>query len=172
MSKSNNEKNPMLDLINNNAEVVQPDNATTPVEDNKTQQEKEKSPELLKHPASDERTEDSGKKHLDARFNSIWNKAWKGQQQPEDLSFGERSCFLYAVLLSKMYYAKLLTMEEGMEHKEYLRNFFMYYHEQEEAMLKCGTALKLLSDSADPNVQKVVREVRQIFTDDRLPWCG
>lgn len=161
MSNLNGAGNPMLNLIGDTSGPVSSNQTKAPVDRNETP-----------HRVSEKHKENLGQNCLDARFNSIWNMAWRGQQQPEDLSFGEKSCFLYAVLLSKMYYAKLLTMEEGMEHKEYLRNFFMYYHEQEEAMLKCGTALKLLSNSTDPNVQKVVKEVHQIFIDDRLPWCG
>ena len=113
-----------------------------------------------------------GQKRLDSRFDKIWNSAWKGQSQPDDLTFGEKTCFIYAMLLAKMYYAKMLTTEEGIQYKEELRAFFMYNHEQEETLLKCGTAIKMLQGNKDPDVQKVVRAVNQMFTDDRLPWCS
>lgn len=176
MTKKTIEKNPMLGLVNGKGDDSQDpkDVPTKETQREKASKSSDSTPKDKQAQTSQtvksQKAKPNGKRYLSMRFNSIWNSAWKGDPEPEDLSFGEKNCYFYVVLLSKMYYAKMLTKEEGKQHKAKLWNYFMYNFEQEETLLKCGTAIKLLANSTDPNVQKVVQEVNGMFTDASLPW--
>ena len=99
-------------------------------------------------------------------FEEMNQRAYDRKAEPDGLTPAERMIWLALRLLYELHFAGGLAREEGVAMKQRLREDCEQYRRQEREWLQVHTALKLLRQSGNPEVQEVVRKVDAMFEEE------
>ncbi len=100
-------------------------------------------------------------------FEEMNQRAYDRKPEPDGLTPAERMIWLALRLLYELHFAGSLTREEGVAMKQRLREDCEQYRRQEREWLQAQTALKLLRQSGNPEVKKIVGEVETMFEEEK-----
>lgn len=96
-------------------------------------------------------------------FEEMNQRAYDRKPEPDGLTPAERMIWLALRLLYELHFHGGLTREEGVTMKQRLREDCEQYRRQEREWLQVQTALKLLRQSDNAVVKKIVGEVETMF---------
>lgn len=100
-------------------------------------------------------------------FEQMNQRAYDREPEPDGLTPAERMIWLALRLLYELHFHGGLTREEGVAYKLRLREDCEQYRRQEREWLRAHTALKLLRQSGNPEVKKIVGEVETMFEEEK-----
>ena len=96
-------------------------------------------------------------------FEEMNQRAYDRKPEPDGLTPAERMIWLALRLLYELHFHGGLTREEGVTYKQELKKDYERNLTQEAEWLRAGTAMKLLRQSENPEVKKIVGEVETMF---------
>ena len=99
-------------------------------------------------------------------FEEMNQRAYDRKPEPDGLTPAERMIWLALRLLYELHFHGGLTREEGVTYKQELKKDYEPNLTQEAEWLRAGTAMKLLRQSENPEVKKIVEE------NIHKPWLG
>ena len=99
-------------------------------------------------------------------FEEMNQRAYDRKPEPDGLTPAERMIWLALRLLYELHFHGGLTREEGVAYKQELQRDYERNLAQEAEWLRAGTAMKLLRQSENPEVKKIVEE------NIHKPWLG
>ena len=99
-------------------------------------------------------------------FEEMNQRAYDRKPEPDGLTPAERMIWLALRLLYELHFHGGLTREEGVAYKQELQRDYERNLAQEAEWLRTGTAMKLLRQSENPEVKKIVEE------NIHKPWLG
>ena len=99
-------------------------------------------------------------------FEKMNQRAYDRKPEPDGLTPAERMIWLALRLLYELHFHGGLTREEGVAYKQELKKDYERNLAQEAEWLRAGTAMKLLRQSENPEVKKIVEE------NIHKPWLG
>ena len=99
-------------------------------------------------------------------FEEMNQRAYDRKPEPDGLAPAERMIWLALRLLYELHFHGGLTREEGVAYKQELKKDYERNLAQEAEWLRAGTAMKLLRQSENPEVKKIVEE------NIHKPWLG
>lgn len=91
-------------------------------------------------------------------FEEMNQRAYDRKPEPDGLTPAERMIWLALRLLYELHFHGGLTREEGVAYKQELQRDYERNLAQEAEWLRAGTAMKLLRQSENPEVKKIVGE--------------
>ena len=99
-------------------------------------------------------------------FEEMNQRAYDRKPEPDGLTPAERMIWLALRLLYELHFHGGLTRDEGVAYKQELKKDYERNLAQEAEWLRAGTAMKLLRQSENPEVKKIVEE------NIHKPWLG